>query len=218
MEFSGTDAESRDCGPGGRAAAVPASWAHPIVSPDGQWVWTGSAWIAWPPVNAARAAGHFRSRQPIGLRTLVLGAVWLVLLVAWAPALYIVAVTGNLANKGWPVVRLLALALAVVAVFATVGFGWHLSTRHRPLPEVLIAAAVGACALISLYVIAWLAVPDSEQSNDNAAGAGLVLLGPPVLLILIAILGAGTVAGRAVARRADSRRRRPATDSRSPSR
>jgi hypothetical protein len=54
---------------------------------------------------------------------------------------------------------------------------------------------------MSIYVIAWLGQPDPDLTNDNAAGAGLVIIGPPVLLVVLTLLGSGALAGSVFSRR-----------------
>jgi hypothetical protein len=59
--------------------------------------------------------------------------------------------------------------------------------------------------LLALYVVTMLAAPPSGASdNDTAAGAGLVILGVPLLFVVGAIVGIGAGAGRLVGRRMGS--------------
>jgi hypothetical protein len=126
---------------------------------------------------------------------ILLGVVWLVALVA--PALYVLARDGKLTGRGWPTL----LTLGSLAIVATLRFGSYMGVRRCGFLEVLVAAVAGAVALMSIYVTAWLRQPDPDYTNDNAAGAGLVIFGPPVFLIVLTILGAGALAGRIISRR-----------------
>ena len=47
-----------------------------------------------------------------------------------------------------------------------------------------------------LYVAAWLSQPDPDDISDNAAGAGLVLFGPPVFVTLATLLAVGALGRR----------------------
>jgi hypothetical protein len=146
-----------------------------------------------PPNTSPLAA--LRRVDRIGARVVVAGLVWLTLLAA--PALYVQARAGDLTGRA----RTVELTLGTVALIATIGFGCYMGVRRCRFLEVLAAAALGAAALMSIYLIAWLEQPDPNSTNDNAAVIGLVIIGPPVLLIVLALLGAGALAGRVISRR-----------------
>jgi hypothetical protein len=63
------------------------------------------------------------------------------------------------------------------------------------------AAVAGTTALMLIYGQAWLEQPDPNYTNDNAAGAGLGIIGLPMLLIVLMLLGVGALAGRVISRR-----------------
>jgi hypothetical protein len=95
----------------------------------------------------------------------------------------------------------LFLALILVAIVATLRFGSYMGVRRCGFPEVLVAAVAGTTALILIYGEAWIEQPDPSFTNDNAAGAGLVIIGLSILLIVLTLLGVGALAGRVISRR-----------------
>lgn len=123
------------------------------------------------------------------------GLAWLFLLVAWAPVLYIFAVSGSTATTG----LYIGLALGALAVIATISFGWHLGADRRRIVDVLLAGLIGTVALLSTYVALMLSQPDTPES-DNAAGAGVAILGVPTLSLVVVLLGAGMMTHRLIAR------------------
>jgi hypothetical protein len=131
----------------------------------------------------------------VGVRMIIGGVVWLALLVA--PALCGFVRDGNLADRGW----FTFLALVFVAIVATLRFGSYMGVRRCGFPEVLVAAVAGTTALMLIYGQAWLEQPDPNFTNDNAAGAGMVIIGLPVFLIVLALLGVGALTGRIISRR-----------------
>jgi hypothetical protein len=130
---------------------------------------------------------------------IIVGVVWLALLIA--PALYVLVHDGNVTARGW----FTLLTLGFVAIVATLRFGSYMGVRRCGFPEVLVAAVAGTAGLMFIYVEAWLKQPDPNYTNDNAAGAGLVIIGPPVLLIILTILGASALAGRIISQRHPAR-------------
>jgi hypothetical protein len=138
------------------------------------------------------APGRF---DHVGVRMIIVGVVWLALLVA--PALYVFVRDGNVADRGW----FTFLALTLVAIVATLRFGSYMGVRRCGLPEVLVAAVAGTIALMLIYGQAWLEQPDPNYTNDSAAGAGLVIIGPSILLIVLTLLGVGALVGRVISRR-----------------
>jgi hypothetical protein len=176
---------------------LPPPGTYPIVSSDGRWLWEGRTWVPHVSVDSTLVAPTLRTVQPVTPAMIVGGVIWLLLLVAWAPALYIIADTGRFATMGWPV----GLSLGSAAIIATVMFGGYLGSCRRRVGEILMVSVIGSAALLSLYVTAMLAQPDTAQSDDTAAAAGLVIFGVPLLLIVSGLLGAGAVAGRVIANR-----------------
>jgi hypothetical protein len=177
------------------ASVFPPPGTQPIISPDRRWIWTGTAWVQRTPPNAPPIAVAPQRADRVCARTIVVGLVWLALLIA--PALYVLVRDGNVTDRG----GLTLLTLGFVAIAATLRFGSYTGVRSCGFLEVLAAAAVGAIAVMSIYLIAWLPQPDPNYTNDNAAGVGLVIIGPPVFLIVLTLLGAGALTGRAISRR-----------------
>jgi hypothetical protein len=118
---------------------------------------------------------------------------WLILLGAWAPVSLVLAHTDRLTTSRRP----LGVLLACVSVLSTIGFGLVLAKRRR-WAEVMIAAVLGTSVLAAWYVVAMLANPQPDGTEDIAAGAGLVILAVPTLLVVLAMLVIGFLAGRAL--------------------
>jgi hypothetical protein len=92
-----------------------------------------------------------------------------------------------------------ALGLASMALLAVCGY---LLGRARRWTYVYVLIGYVWVLLLALYVVAMLAGPTSSASDgDTVAGAGLVILALPLLLILSAVVGVGAVAGRIGRRR-----------------
>ena len=118
---------------------------------------------------------------------------WLILLGSWAPVLLVLAHADRLTTSG----KQLVVLLACVSVLSTVGFGLVLAQRRR-WAEVVIAAVLGTGVLAVWYVVAMLANPQPDGAEDIAAGAGLAIFALPALLVVLAMLAAGCLAGRAL--------------------
>jgi len=67
--------------------------------------------------------------------------------------------------------------------------------------ELAAATIAGTCALLFWYAVAMVSQPDPNGNNDQAAGAGAVILGVPTLIVVASLLCAGRGLGRWSARR-----------------
>jgi hypothetical protein len=120
-------------------------------------------------------------------------AVWIVLLVAWIPAIYVLAPAHGVLSSG---------SLSIVAAFlaaalgATVVWGGLLGYR-RDRRSLILSALVGTSILMGCYVVVTLGPPTTADTagNDNTAGAGVVLLTIPTLLGMAVLLGTGAILG-----------------------
>ena len=126
------------------------------------------------------------------------GVVWAGLLVAWLPTVCSLVSSGG---SVLPSTARVVLAWLIGAALSwTVLWGALLGYR-RAWPVVLVSAPVGTALLMACYVVAMLASPPASTQgaaspdNDNAAGAGLVLLTVPAFLIMASLLGVGAGAG-----------------------
>ena len=122
------------------------------------------------------------------------GAAWLALLTAWAPA---VAGLGAV-HASTAAYLAVAVPLGAVAVLATVVFGGWLG-RSAAWRELALSSLLGTVALLAWYDVLMIAFPD-RASDGHAAAAGTVIFAVPALLAVGLLLGAGGLAGRALAR------------------
>jgi hypothetical protein len=133
------------------------------------------------------------------------GAAWLLILGApVAVLLVMVAVAPHqlLARRQ----LLVIVMVASVVLLATVGFGMALGYGGRWL-QVGVAALAGTATLAFWYVAAMISTASPDSGADNAAGAGVVILGLPVLAALTLLLYLGATMGwllRRVRRRQSS--------------
>lgn len=186
----------------------------PHHSPDRVWWWDGAQWtLAWSSDGAwwfngsqwVPAAQTPRSRfmtRPEWLVAAVWGVLW-VLGVAWA--IWAVQAAADAEKVTMPIPMLITgltlLALVLVGIPTT--SGW-LAARRR-WTQVLVFAAAVTCLLLAWYVAAMLVVPvpaGQPDTQDDAAGAGLVYLAIPTAAAVLFLTGIGTglgaVAGRLV--------------------
>lgn len=131
----------------------PPPGTQPIISPDGRWLWTGTAWVRRTPPNAPPVVAALLRVDGVGARVVVVGLVWLVLLAA--AAFYVLASAGNLTGKASTVELMLGSV-------ATIGFGCYMGVRR--CGEVLAAAMLGAIALMLIYAAAWLQQPRARST------------------------------------------------------
>ncbi len=185
----------------------------PQHSPDGSWWWSGSEWLpAWSAdrrwwFNGARWTPAGRSRpfpKPSGVEYVMVGA-WLVvwgLALVWTSAAVPQASAG--ADPRAAVVRAgLMLALGSAGLLVVCGFLLARAGRWVYVAALTLYVWV---LLLFWYVGAMLMAPAVDLSdNDNAAGAGLVILGVPALLVVATLVSLGAGGGAAV--RAIARRR-----------
>ncbi len=185
-------------------------------SPDRAWWWDGAQWIpAW---SADRSHWFDGSKwvpvkqvpRPLTRSEGVVGAAWLVLWVAgvvWAAkAVPAAQVTDS------PSAPLLFTGIALIATSSAgiIATSAWLAARRRWALVALFAASV-TCLLLAWYVAAMFSVPvpvNQPDTQDDMAGAGVVLLAFPtagVVVLLSAIgVGIGTLI-RHVRRCSDSR-------------
>jgi hypothetical protein len=171
-------------------------------SADGRWLWTGTAWIPYPAADLSDATPP-RHEGPVHRLHLALTSQWfaavvligwMILLGDWAPVL-IEAVVDRSTMAGRP----MGIPHEYALVLSTIGFGLILAQGKRPrLAEMLIAAVMGTGVLAAWYVNAMFANPQPGGTEDIAAGVGIVTFGPPTFLVILAILAAGFLAGRAL--------------------
>jgi hypothetical protein len=85
--------------------------------------------------------------------------------------------------------------LGAVAVLSTLRFGGRLGRRSH-WRELGLAALAGTAELLFMYGVAMVVSPDPNNTNDIAAGAGVVILSVPTLLVVASLLGLGGLVGR----------------------
>jgi len=153
------------------------------VSPDGRWRWTGAQWTPLPHVQGS----GYRIPRPV-IRD---GAIWLVLFGLWAPVVAVLALN----EVSVRVFLALGAPLGAVAVLSTLLFGGRLGRRGH-WRELGLAALAGTAELLFLYGVAMVVSPDPNNTNDIAAGAGVVILSVPTLLVVASLLGLGGLVGR----------------------
>lgn len=168
-------------------ADQPAAAVH--YSPDGAWWWDGAA---WKPAVARRTP--FR----LTLAETMVAALYVPLWVAGVVWCVVAVPAANSASPDIPA----ALVVTGIGIVATAAVGalvaslW-LGARGRWVVALLLTAWV--CAwFATLYVAAMLAVPVPEGQpdvQDDAAGAGVVLLFIPTAVVVAAITGLGTAVG-----------------------
>lgn len=133
---------------------------------------------------------------PWGLLSVVT-AVWLLALLAPAAVAISMArpADGGVLSEVYP--RIWALS-AVAAALALVEGG--VLAHGRLLWGVPIAAAAGTVVLAACYITAFVQLRPNDSASDDAAGAGLVILGIPAFAVLAIVVGLGFVAARCGAR------------------
>lgn len=182
------------------------SFAPVQHSADGQWWWDGAQWVpAWTPDgqwwfdgSRWRRARNFPRRRRLDRGERVVALVWVVgwvVAVAWA----FWAVTPNdVENAPMPLPMFISgiglLFGLVVGLLVTAG--WLAARRRWPGVLVLVLGVTGA--VLAWYVAAMLAVPvppGQPDIQDDAAGAGLVLIAVPTFGIAAALTGIGAGVG-----------------------
>jgi hypothetical protein len=155
----------------------------PTVSPDGRWRWTGDQWM---PQSRVQRPGYRIPR-----RVARDGAIWLVLFGLWAPVITVLVLN----EVSAPVFLAIAAPLGAVAVLSTLFFGGRLGRRSQ-WRELGLAALAGTAELLFMYGVAMVVSPDPNNTNDQAAGIGVVIFSVPTLLIVASLLGLGGLFGR----------------------
>lgn len=179
-------------------------------SADGRWWWDGGRWTAawssdgrwwfdgaqWTPAQRPqRRASLTRSEWIV---TAVWGVLWVAGVVWAAMAVPPAQVTDS---PSTPILATGLLLAGVTVVGALVTSGW-LGTRRRWVQVLLFAAALTG-ALLAWYVAAMLAVPipaGQPDTQDDAAGAGVVLLAVPTVLLVAVLCSVGAGVGALVSR------------------
>lgn len=200
---------SRRSGRDTRAVDTQTSGRH---SPDGSWWWSGAEWVpAWSGDRQWWFDGTVWTRtrrtrtfpKPSAVEYVIAGAWFLI----WILALVWAAKAEPEANAGADpssVVVSGGLVLGIGSVILLVVCGYLLAHAGRWVYMAGLTLYVWGL-LLAWYVGAMLMTPATDGSdNDNAAGAGLVILGIPALFAVAVLvgLGAGAAAGaRALARR-----------------
>jgi hypothetical protein len=130
---------------------------------------------------------------------------WLVLVGGWMPILVLVVAH----RKGLPgaslALWLAGISLPVSSLAATVAFGFVLG-RWVPMissrVKIGCAAPVGCLSWVLWFAIAY-ALPvasvsaSDDVSTDDSGALGAIIFGPPVLLLIIVLLGLGVARGTA---------------------
>jgi hypothetical protein len=161
-------------------------------SDDRQWWFDGSTWIRVPPPKTFPAP---RATE-WGMAT-VWALLWVIALV-WCGRATAETQSGDAMSVGLQRAGL-ALGLGSLALLPVSGY---ILGRARRWMYVWMLVAYVWMLLLVLYVVTMLAVPVAGGSdNDTAAGAGLVILGLPLLFIIGVLVGAGAGVGLLVGRR-----------------
>lgn len=168
-----------------------ASQQPPFLSADGQWSWDGYRWNPVQAVHGWKWDGQrwVRRTKPIDrLRNLPKWlvwslAIWLLFLIAWIPTVTVVA-----SHHDSPTfVRVLALVVVALAVFATIGFGGTLGYR-REWGYLAWSLVVGVIIIGFVMFIAFGASQPTNQPDDPGLGIGAMFvtaaLSPIVALLL----------------------------------
>ena len=88
---------------------------------------------------------------------------------------------------------LVAFGVTGLAVLASVGWGFALGRRGRRR-QLGLSVPAGSAALLIGYVISmFISADPNDPRTDNAAGAGLVILAVPVLLVVAMLVGIGAL-------------------------
>ena len=124
---------------------------------------------------------------------LFVGGCWMMGLGLWVPA-------SGVSITFWrhdSAVLIVALAASGgIGALSTVVVGYLLGVR-RLWRHLLVSLGAGTIAMLCWYVVAMVAfAPSNDTSSDNAAGAGVVILGIPTLLLIGIFLALGAGAGR----------------------
>lgn len=183
-------------------------------SPDGLWWWSGSEWLpAWSAdrqwwFNGTVWTHASRSRtalKPSAVEFVMAGAwflIWVLALV-WAAAAIPASNAGSAPSEA---IKRGGLTLLVGSTVLLPACGYLLAHSGRWIYLAALTLYVWVL-LLAWYIGAMLMAPAADGSdNDTAAGAGLVILGVPGLIVIAALVGLGAAIGAAV--RAQGRRRR----------
>lgn len=160
---------------------------YPALSPDRRWWFDGTNWV-----SAAQPGPSFKLQR----RDLLLGGTW----VAWLIAVLVfLASILPLPDRAGPVVGWGAVFIGILSLAMMTLGGYDIARRKRDTVYLLIGL-VWALGMVA-YVTAMLLAPQPGGVEDDAAGAGLVLLSVPWLMIVSAFVGTGFGIGLVVRRR-----------------
>ena len=122
----------------------------------------------------------------------ILGSVWAVVAVP-AATLSVLAVSqadDPSTTPGWPLWTLAALGVVLVILMPVAGF--IAGRSPRAFPRIAVAAGVIWGSLMVGYALSMTA--SSGPASDDAAGAGLVILGIPTAFVVASLVGVGALA------------------------
>lgn len=180
-------------------------------SPDGLYWWTGNQWVA--------AWSHDRSHWFDGTRWLprahqppvpllrrsdwILGGLWCsVAAVATGFAMLAAAESVDASTEPNSTLWTLAALAAVLVVLMPVA-GYATGRAPRRLPRMCLAAGAMWGSIMLGYVLSMLTA--TGPANDDAAGAGVVILAIPTACVVAVLMGLGALARLAVERLARRR-------------
>lgn len=151
-----------------------------------------------PPYPTPETTPTRRSPTALGWVVVVLMTVaWVAVLVT--PAAFAISVArprdGGIPAGEHPMLEVACAA----AVAATVLKGAVLGV-HRLWWGIPAAAVTGVGLLAGAYIAAFVILQPNNPGSDNAAGAGVVILGVPTFVVLLALIAAGYGTSRGIAR------------------
>lgn len=144
----------------------------PALTPNGRYWFNGQRWVRWRNGDPSRGGLSYR------------GMVWLLWCAAWLPV-----DTVLLRNSGFSAAAVLAAALVAVVGLAALPAGGFVLARDREPWRFWYLCWVGTAANLVGYVVAMTFSNDPGQ--DDAAGAGLVLLFAPVAVVVAVLIAIG---------------------------
>jgi Protein of unknown function (DUF2510) len=158
-------------------------WTSIVRALDHRLRWTGTRWV-----GVSRFAD-----VPKWMRCY--SCVWAFLFGLWLPVTVWMHEGGASprATIAW------GLVLGGLSLIGTLVLGFALG-RTRRWHDFGLAVAVGTVAMMLCYGVAMLSIPDPDNSNDIAAGAGIATFVVPTALVLAVVLGIGALLDRVIRR------------------